>query len=504
MSATASGDLVRSLRTRLSDDRATVTAFSISVVGNAKAAFLETETGHLSVTVEGGEDVQSFRWNLSSPQYSTLGKLINALQRLKGFSLAVDPSVRLNHPSATLGILGISDIKKSAVPVMHPMWSDDELIEFLSEAVQLHNPSLNVSSVPATERVYVLMKAQSLAYRALAGDTARRKGLDQDAKTLLALADSLDSEYRSATTKQNRSLQPVVSDESKVGSGDIMSGSMTRRSARSGYTAPFRNANPPTPPELYEPADDDVADVEVRLRWSQSRDYSFAHYELWRSMEPNVDRSVAGRLSTARTGSPTLPVQSQYSRVGTAKQVLGVSYGATSSVPVFDGFYFGTASEQPGSILTNSSFVDGVVFLGSGASVLGEPLEPETDYYYRLYAVNWNGEIVPSNVMRVRTRQLRARLLRNANKTLADTAMSVSSGPLAGGTSVTLLGTNFVIGMTVTFGGKPGTVTIVSATEATVVTPAYVNTDFIGKRMDVVVTTPGGLQDIILRGWAYT
>src|SRR4029453_10929188 len=50
---------------------------------------------------------------------------------------------------------------------------------------------------------------------------------------------------------------------------------------------------------------------------------------------------------------------------------------------------------------------------------------------------------------------------------------SPASGPVAGGTAITLTGTNFVSGATVTVGGVSATsVTVVSSTSITAVTPA--------------------------------
>ncbi|MHC5018853.1 MAG: IPT/TIG domain-containing protein [Planctomycetota bacterium] len=52
-------------------------------------------------------------------------------------------------------------------------------------------------------------------------------------------------------------------------------------------------------------------------------------------------------------------------------------------------------------------------------------------------------------------------------------SVSPAAGPLAGGTTVTLTGTNFVAGATVTFGGNPATgVNVVSGTQITCATPA--------------------------------
>ena len=53
------------------------------------------------------------------------------------------------------------------------------------------------------------------------------------------------------------------------------------------------------------------------------------------------------------------------------------------------------------------------------------------------------------------------------------TLLSPNAGPPAGGTSVTVTGTNFVAGATVKFGAVSGTsVVVLSATSLTVVTPA--------------------------------
>ena len=56
----------------------------------------------------------------------------------------------------------------------------------------------------------------------------------------------------------------------------------------------------------------------------------------------------------------------------------------------------------------------------------------------------------------------------------AVTTVSPSSGPSAGGTAVTLTGTDFTTGATVTFGGVAATnVIVASATSITLTTPAH-------------------------------
>jgi hypothetical protein len=70
---------------------------------------------------------------------------------------------------------------------------------------------------------------------------------------------------------------------------------------------------------------------------------------------------------------------------------------------------------------------------------------------------------------------------------LAVYGLSATDGPASGGTSVTLTGTGFDTGATVSFGGTPATaVTVVSPTSITCTTPAYAS-----GRTDVVVNSGG-------------
>jgi hypothetical protein len=68
------------------------------------------------------------------------------------------------------------------------------------------------------------------------------------------------------------------------------------------------------------------------------------------------------------------------------------------------------------------------------------------------------------------------------------TALSPASGPAGGGTTVTLTGSGFVTGTTVTFGGAPASgVTIISSTSMTAMTPARP-----AGAVNVVVSNPNG------------
>src|SRR4030095_8362787 len=79
------------------------------------------------------------------------------------------------------------------------------------------------------------------------------------------------------------------------------------------------------------------------------------------------------------------------------------------------------------------------------------------------------------------------------------TSVTPNSGPSAGGTSVTVSGSNFVTGATVTFGGTAAThVTVVNATTITATTPAHAT-----GAVSVVVTNPDTQTGTLANGFTY-
>jgi hypothetical protein len=78
-------------------------------------------------------------------------------------------------------------------------------------------------------------------------------------------------------------------------------------------------------------------------------------------------------------------------------------------------------------------------------------------------------------------------------------SLSPTSGPAGGGTTVTISGTSFATGATVTFGGTAATnVNVVGSTTITAVTPAHA-----GGAVNVVVTNPGGQSATSTNGYTY-
>lgn len=508
MAGNTRNDLVSALRGKLSDDRASVAAFSIAVTANAKSALLEITNGFFVVTVEQGE-APSVRFNLSDPRYATIGRLSNELAKVKGYAVVADSTMHEDHASTDLRVDGMQDISpKKSYTLKHHVWSEQELADILLNACSLHNPNYaTLISVPKNEHPFVLMKAAAEAFRQLASDSVRRKGLEADTNALLRLASDLERQYTNDLERLSRVVPVPKADESKMGPGDTVVGTLVRRSLRAGYTAPHRPAGNVHPPKMLDPADDDVEDTIARVRWQQMREQRFAYVELWRDTQPNVERCISGKLDQAGSSAPMLSAGTQYAKAGTSKQVLGVHSGASLVSPTFDGFFFWTAAELAGANVIMSTFIDGYIpagVTGGLAVALGDPLEPETDYYYRLYAIDWNGEILPSEVKRIRTRPMKAQFKRDANGALAADAISPQTGVLAGGTAIVIKGKNFTAGTKVLVNGKEASFNLDSSTQLTATSPAFTNEQWIGRFVDIVLVSPNGLRDIAIRGWKYT
>jgi galactose oxidase-like protein/IPT/TIG domain-containing protein/glyoxal oxidase-like protein len=80
------------------------------------------------------------------------------------------------------------------------------------------------------------------------------------------------------------------------------------------------------------------------------------------------------------------------------------------------------------------------------------------------------------------------------------TSIAPSTGPANGGTGLTITGTNFLSGATVSFGGTAATgVTVASSTSITSTAPAHA-----AGTVDVVFTNPDGQSGTLPSGYAYT
>ncbi len=77
-------------------------------------------------------------------------------------------------------------------------------------------------------------------------------------------------------------------------------------------------------------------------------------------------------------------------------------------------------------------------------------------------------------------------------------ALSATSGPVSGGTAVTISGSGFATGATVTFGGTPAGAIVVGSTTINTTTPSHASGP-----VNIVVTNPGGQSGTLTNGYVY-
>lgn len=480
--------LIRLLRARLSDDRPSRDAFQLFLDdSNATDATVEIRYGVLSTVVFNSVRSEDLKLPLSNLKYRNVGLLLKHLNAQSGYRAVQAEQYDPDHPSEDLVLVGFGDLKRGGVTFRHRRFADAELRDLLRQGIARHNMSYSLETVPANEHQFVLDLAQCEALRMLATNAVKRRGLDATVDSLIDLADSYERSYKESVRRQQRAVPvPEIIDDT-VGEGDVVQGELYRRSARTGFVAPMAANLPPERPTLYEPKDEDITDITVKLTWRRARDYDFYAMELWRDTTEDVKRTRTGIFSrnpSANTRNETIL---------TTSKLVFQSFGASSN---FDTAGFATFLEEFGQLIT--SFVDG---LENQNNVQGRlqapPMEPNTVYYYKLYFVDLNYEILDSMSVRVKTKDLRA---------LADatTPFDVSEGPIAGGTAVTMTGVRFHEGMKVKIGDAfVNSLVVVNTTTATFTTPQKFNEQAINTWHDLVVISKNGLEDIVYEAWKY-
>ena len=117
-----------------------------------------------------------------------------------------------------------------------------------------------------------------------------------------------------------------------------------------------------------------------------------------------------------------------------------------------------------------------------------QELEPETDYYFRVFLSNVNGEFSESNVVRMRTKPLRCRFRTTS-------PLSATSGAAAAVITVNFDASwgAYTISHSMTLGGKALTVTPVSGTQVTFPVPTFQTKGL----KELVVYSPSGLHYVL-------
>lgn len=483
-----SRSLVDKLRNRIKDERYKISAFSIGIADSAvTSAILEVNHSRFILTTVGGT-IPGIDLDLSDDRYDTIGLLSGALMAITGLAISVSEDIEHDHLSNDLLPVPVLEIVGKTASMFHRLFSDDELSSFLQEAAKRHNPGYDVLDVPVEEEGLVLTLAQSAILRHQAIDAAKRRGLSEDVSALLRVADSLEDVYTRDSERLRRIIpSPVLTaaQQNRIREGDLVMGQLVRRSPRNGYMTPMAASLPPDAAVLLDPNPGDVEDIDARIRWMRNTETDFYSYELWRDTRPEVERSRQVVLFADRNLDPSDLDKSKFDRPTTSKLVFR-SFGPNSTR---ENRAFSAFIESFGQLVTaviDRDYRDSSDYVG---------LEPDSEYFYRLYVVNINGDAVASNILRIRTLPLRARFVE---------APLVPIAPVSGpaGTAITVRATNLVSNCRVTVNGRVLGSMVVNPGLGTVVgnIPTF-NT--IGAK-DVVLESPTGLFAIKIQGFEVT
>lgn len=473
--------LLSELRRRINDTRHIVPGLTIgtSETSTSASVLLEITDGTLIVSVTGTALVQPVSVDLTQKSYETIGALAGALSRVTGLITQIPMDADEEHLAADLEEFGPIEARGQAATIKHRYFSDWELDQILEGAVRRHNPGMTVSTIPSSEHELVLLLAQAEVNRRRVTNAAKRRGTDTDVNSLLAIAAQFESTYDSDLRRLSRAIEPVrEAPEGRIEEGDIMLGKMWRKSARTGFLTPMGAAQPPPAPRLLDVLDGDEEDTNVRVRWQRSEDEHFHSYELWRDTQENVERQ---REATSAWGVPTfgstLDSATGAPRASTAKLVFR-AFGGSSN---YTQQGFATFIESYGQLVTQFNSPE---------------LEPETDYFFRMYVTDQNMNTVGSRVVRYRTKPLRTRW----HSTLKALPVSGPAGTVVTCEFDTARGV-FTTAHKLFIGGKTVTPTIVDPYTVTFVVPSFLQTR---EAKDLTVESPTGLKDILFSYFTVT
>ena len=487
-----SNSIIAEFRRRVKDVRHSVRAFGLAVTDpQVTQALCEVTSGHLIVTVFGGT-ASSIDLDLTANRTDTIGALHQAISRMPGYRASLDEDASLDHASVDLEEFGPIPINGTGVDLLHHVFADSELEELLKYALQRHNPTLTFSTLPPQEWAFVMPLAQANYVRVQAHDASKRKGTAEDVQSLLALAESFERQYDKDTTRLSRALRsPKETNSNNLDEGDVMLGTLVRRSTRTGFMSPLAATIPPDYAVLVEPDEYDVEDTNVRIVWQRNKNVDFYSYELWMDTRPEVERNREGGLIIAGT-----PVADQ--QLPSGGGIYSSAQRLTTSKMVFRSF----GSNSNSSRSSFSTFVEEFGQLIRSFSVGG--LEPQRDYYFRLYVISINYIATSSNIVKARTKAVRCGFLpmgNNPNYPSAPSgvALSVANGSPGTVVNVRLDTTRaaFTSAHTFYFAGMAVTPSILSAGYALQFTvPSFQNTLNYNTPQDISIVSPNGLVDV--------
>ena len=489
--------LVGKLRSRIKDERYKTAAFTLTVSDTGvSSAIVEVTPQRFIVTLVGGT-APSLDLSLEDDRYETVGRLARAIDAVDGYDARLDEDVENEHSSQDMAPIPPTEMVANTVPFHTRLFSDQELSEFLAEAVSRHNPSYTLASLPAEEVVFVLQLAQAVILRVQASDAAKRKNLGQSVEDLLSLASSYEEAYNADVTRNQRVIaSPTLSHSQQniMREGDVVLGALYRKSPRNGYMTPMAHALPPEAAVLLEPMPGDVEDDNAALRWLRNTQSEFYTYELWRDTVPEVTRSRQIILFSERDIDPVDLRTSKFDRPTTSKLVFR-SFGpnATRETKAFTAYV-----EAFGQLV--NQFIDRNE---QGDGNIG--LEPESEYFYRLYIVNVNGDATQSNVMRIRTLPKRARFTDDSGTETLEPAdvLNVITAAKDSGATIIAYANDLVSNCKLKVGGKVLDSQIVAPGSPGTI-QGTLPTFTVGGEKDVVLESPTGLFDLMPKGITLT
>ena len=468
--------MLSTFRARAKDDQHVIPRFSIRYRDKqTRSALLEVSNGWFRVTLRNApQGREELAIPLHDNRFATLGGLLSHIEREYASTYEVARTLQFSetHSSMDLETVVGEDLAENRPVTLHTrLFSDAELLSILQQAVLRHNPGFTLDTVPPAEEnlVYQLASAELLRIKGV--DASKRRGLEDDPKAMMTQAESYEFAYRQDHSRLRNVIQlPGGSRQTPNLQGEVNQTFANRFSLRRGFRTPSSHNLPPPKPVLLVPDGTDVQDYSVTIRWEKLHELGevLEGVELWRDTSPDVRRTKDLEVY------PTTSVLVWSSRQGGPQS--GEAY-----------------MTFPGN---TRNVTDGYI-LGLAAAGVPEPseaqraLQPDTQYYYRLYVFDRNGEYEASDAVPVTTRPARAEFSRNP----AVPALSLTEGPRAGGTAVTVRGSSFTDGMRVMIGARDVVdLQVASSDVLTFLTPAAGQRGAACERVTLI--SASGLKDV--------
>jgi hypothetical protein len=200
-----------------------------------------------------------------------------------------------------------------------------------------------------------------------------------------------------------------------------------------------------------------------------------------------VEENDPGDADTGANGLQNFPLLTSVELVGPqgggSTRIQGLLHSAPSTTYDLD-FY-----ENPACTSFPREFLEGATYLGSGQVTTDGSGDGAFDVTLPVAVASGARISATATDPTGNTSEFSQRVI---------FSISPASGSTAGGTAVTLSGTDFDAAATVTVGGQPaGSVNVVSSTSITATTPAFAA----GTSHDVVVANPDGTGGTLVKGW---